>query len=139
MTPPEQTLTVRGHLRIFGYEDTELELTVIPRSTRWRALRAGPWFAAAAVAAVLVILPPHVLWILLALVAVGLGIRKWTERHTLVELLGSCPRCGAEIAEAGPGRFRPGATVDCPSCQHGSRVVLPEGALTAWGLFTHRS
>lgn len=129
MTASDQSLSIRGHLRVFGYDDTPLQLTVIPRSTRWRLLRAGPWFVGAAAAAVLVILPPHVLWIMLALVAAGLGVRKWLERYTLVTLEGSCPRCGAEVEETGPARFRPGSSVDCPSCRHGSTVVLPEGSL----------
>lgn len=131
MTASDETLSIRGHLRVFGCEDTPLELTVVPRSTRWRALRAGPWFAGAAVAAVLVILPPHVLWILLAMVAVALGVRKWTERYSLVKLRGDCPRCGAEIVETGPGRFRPDGSVNCTACQHDSAVVLPRGALAA--------
>jgi len=129
MTTSAETIAVQGHLRVFGCDDTPLELTVIPRSTGWRAVRAGVWFGAAAVAGVLVILPPHVLWVLLALVAVGLGLRKWSERFTLVELRGTCPKCGSEIAETGPGRFRPSASVDCPSCRHGSSVVLEDGAL----------
>jgi hypothetical protein len=131
MTNSTDQIQARGVLRVFGFEDQPFSVTVIPRSVRWRGVRASALFLAGLIPGVaLAILPPHAVWPLLGLGAgTSLGLLKWSERFTLVELSATCPRCQAPITRQGPGRFRPAGSVDCSKCNHTSQISLPPGAL----------
>ena len=123
-----QTLQTRGRLQVFGYEPTEAELTLIPRTAGWRGARAGPLAGGGlALAVPLVLFPPHGAWSLASgLTGLALGWRKWTERFTLVRLTGNCPRCETRIVVEGPTRFRNGGDVDCTQCHNPSILRVPE-------------
>jgi len=124
-----QPVQVTGTLRVFGSEDTTAQLRLVSRSAGWRAVRAlGFILAGIALAPVVVLLPPHVVW---ASAAVGtgifFGIRKWTERHTVLGMEGRCPNCGETIAVTSSTRLRNPWTVSCDHCHHAATLeVQPE-------------
>lgn len=128
---PQGTREIQATLRVFGFEDTRAHLSVLPRSTPWRAARAGT-FAVAGVfmAPVVALVPPHAAWGLAAVVTgCVLAARKWGERFTLLELEGPCPRCGSALAVATPTRLRDPWTVDCEACHHQATLTV-DGGLT---------
>jgi hypothetical protein len=127
--------SVSGTLQVFGHEDTTAELKVVPRGAGWRATRAGGFILGGLLAApVVALLPPHVAWAMAAvLTGLFFGLRKWAERHTLMELSGPCPRCGATIHVGSATRLRNPWTVSCESCRHAATLTvaseeLPEPA-----------
>ncbi|MEJ2538572.1 MAG: hypothetical protein P8188_01095 [Gemmatimonadota bacterium] len=127
------TTPVEGTLTVFGHEDTRAELEVIPRSTGWRLARAGGFILGGLVAApVVALLPPHAAWALGAAgTGVFFGLRKWSERYTLVSLEGPCPRCGAPIRITSPTRLRSSWNISCDACHHAATLDVPDAALPA--------
>ena len=125
MSPPSSS-TVPGTLRVFGHDDTVAELHVLPRGTAWRASRAGGFIIAGLLAApVVALLPPHVAWAMAAvLTGLFFGLRKWGERHTLLELSGPCPRCGSTIRLGSPTRLRNPWNLSCESCRHAATLTV---------------
>ena len=123
--------SVAGTLRVFGHDDTVAQLAVLPRGTAWRATRAGGFILGGLLAApVVALLPPHVAWAMgSVLTGLFFGIRKWSERHTLVELSGPCPRCGATIRIGSPTRLRNPWNVTCDACRHAATVTVEPGDL----------
>ena len=119
-------IKVTGSLRVFGYAETEAVLGVIARSAGWRGLRAGALGLGGLMAApLLAVVPPHAPWALGAAgTGLALGLRKWTERFTLVSLRGACPRCGGNISVDRAGRLRNPAPVDCPACHHAVTLAI---------------
>lgn len=112
---------VTGRLEAFGHEPTTARLKIIPRPASWRVPRA---LLSAVVglgaAPVVFFLPPHVPW---ALASVGLGLffarRFALETTTLVEMHGTCPKCGAAVTVDAPVALRSPHEVGCPSCLKG--------------------
>lgn len=119
---------VPGTLRVFGSEDTSARLRVRPRSTGWRAGRALLFvIGGVVVAPVAFLLPPHVVW---ASAAVGtglfLGLRKWAERYTLLEMEGPCPNCGEPIGLSSATRLRNPWNVSCEHCHRAATLTVRE-------------
>jgi hypothetical protein len=79
------------------------------------------------VAPVMGLIPPHAPWILGALTGGGLlARRRWIERFTLVDVEGTCPRCGGAV-KAASGRLRDPHPAVCDACHHEAAVrILPE-------------
>lgn len=129
--PTASASPVTGKLRVFGHDDTVAHLAVVPRGTSWRATRAGGFILGGLLAApVVALLPPHVAWAMgSVLTGLFFGIRKWSEKHTLMQLSGACPRCGAEIQIGSPTRLRNPWTVSCEACNHAATVTVDPGAL----------
>lgn len=122
---------VTGTLSVFGHEDTEAHLRLLPRSTGWRATRAGAFtLGGVALAPLVALVPPHAAWALASVgTGVALGIRKWKERFTLLRLRAPCPRCGQEIRRDSPARLRTPETVTCEACHHSASLVVDPEAL----------
>lgn len=114
-----------GTLSLFGFPSTPARLDVRPRSTAWRAVRAGAFFAGGILLAPLAgLVPPHAPWAL-GILGIGgfLGLRKWRERFTILSFQGACPKCGKAL-DIPPGTpLRPVMTVSCPGCHHDSRLT----------------
>lgn len=81
------------------------------------------------VAPVVGLIPPHAPWILGALGGGGfLARRRWTERFTVLDVEGHCPRCG-EPVKATRGRLRTPHPVLCEACHYEASVEIPPEAL----------
>lgn len=127
MTPPENQLessassvTREGSLTLFGFPSTSVRVRGIPRSRRWRAVRAGLFGAGGLFLAPAVgMIPPHAPWAAGSLgLGLFLGLRKWRERFTVLSMDATCPKCGARVALEEGSALRPGTTVPCESCHH---------------------
>lgn len=127
--------TVQARLTVFGHPATDATLSVLPRSTGWRAARAGALTGGGLILApVVAILPPHVAWALASAVTGSvLGWTKWQERYTLTELSGKCPRCGEPISITSPTRLRSPWTVSCDACHHPATLEVDSSALPGRG------
>ena len=129
--PTAPASPVSGTLQVFGHDDTVARLAVVPRGTGWRAARAGGFILGGVLAApVVALLPPHVAWAMgSVLTGLFFGLRKWSEKHTLMELSGPCPRCGADIHIGSPTRLRNPWNVSCEACNHAATVTVDPGTL----------
>ena len=123
------TIRVPAQAHVFGFEPTEVALEVEPRTTAWRATRAGVLAGGGIVLApIVMVLPPHVAWALGSVVTGGLlGWRKWVERFTLISVEGACPKCAAALSLESPTRLRARSTLSCPDCQHDLQVIVEDG------------
>lgn len=123
-------MEIRGTLATFGHDPTEVAAQVLPRSVRWRAVRAGAFLAGGVLSApVVAVFPPHVAWALGAVVTgIVFATRKWAERFSLLALEGTCPRCGAAVQLSGPMRLRNPWSLSCEACHHGAVLTFPEEA-----------
>ena len=127
----ETLLQVPASASIFGFEPRPARLTVRPRSLGWRAARAGGLAGGGLVAApVVALLPPHVAWALGSVVTGGfLGYRKWSERFTVEEIEGVCPKCDAALTLTGAMRLRRSCTLPCAECHHDLQLQIDDGAV----------
>ncbi len=57
-----------------------------------------------------------------------LARRRWTERFTVLDVEGTCPRCG-EPVKATRGRLRSPHPVLCEACHYEASVEVPPEAL----------
>jgi len=124
------SLEVGGRISLFGYDPTPATLRLRPRSRSWRVGGSVRTMALALLAAPVVgLIPPHAPWVLGALAGGGfLARRRWTERFTVLEVEGTCPRCG-EPVKATRGRLRSPHPVLCESCHYEASVDVPPEAL----------
>jgi len=121
---PSPKLRLSARVRLFGYAETEAELSAVPRSTRWRLVKAMKAGGAGYALMLLTPLPPHLGWLLGGFGAgTWFGLRRWRERFTLLELSGSCPRCQGELNLPRPVRLQSEMPLDCEGCGHAASVV----------------
>lgn len=124
-----------GKLVLPGAGSTEATVEVIYQSQATRASRALITLAVAIlIAPVLVFLPPHFLWPIVAIAAgAWLAWRYWTGEYYVTHFEGRCPRCDTPLEMARGTRIRGDHTLDCYGChRHPTLIVndpehLPEG------------
>ena len=117
-----------AQLVAFGTEPADARVVALERSTAWRAGGTAARLGATAVITPLVaLLPPHAPWVAGALIGgVLLARRRWTERWTLMEFEGTCPKCEASIALKPGTRLLSPQPVTCESCHQS--MMLEHGA-----------
>lgn len=108
---------LEGRLEAFGFQPTRVTIDAIERTASWRMTRglvaAG---LGVGVAPVVALVPPHIPWLLGALITGGvIARRRFTEHYTLLSMEGACPRCG-EAVTTDPGRLTAERTVRCGAC-----------------------
>lgn len=134
--PPdaEAPVEVPARLVLFGYEDTEATVRLRPRSRSWRVGGSARTLGVTLlVAPLLALVPPHAPWLIGALAGGGYLVRRrWTERFTVLEVVGTCPRCGGSV-HANAGRLAGPHAVVCDACRHQASAVIAEGALRSAG------
>ena len=121
-----ESLEIHGELSLFGFPPEKAILWALPRSRRWRGIRAVAYVGGGLLLApVLGVVPPHAPWVLGALGLGGvLGVRKWREWFTLVSFQGRCPKCGAAMTLKAGTPVRPSLSVPCDGCHHDSRLTV---------------
>ncbi len=121
----EGTRTLTGEAVLFGFDSSEVRVRVRPRDRGWRMAGAAQRLGVGLVAAPLLgLVPPHAPWALGAVAAGAiLARRRWTETHTLLEVEGSCPRCG-EGFRVSTTRLRHPHPLECDGCHHVSSLVV---------------
>lgn len=125
---------IGGKVTLFGFDPTSATARLRPRQRQWR-LRGtvGILIVTFLVAPCVVVVPPHVPWVL-GVLATGIVLarRRWTHRFTLEELEATCPRCGTDL-RVPPGRLRVPQPLTCESCRNDLSLVLDSAALAAHG------
>ena len=123
-------MTLEGRAVLFGFDATDVEVEVVPRTRRWRLVGALQAMGASLlVAPVVAVVPPHAPWAIGALAAGGyFARRRWTETHTLRSVDGACPKCG-DAFKTKRSRLRRPHPLDCESCHHTSELRIPEETL----------
>ncbi len=116
--PVAGAITPPATLDLFGFAPTPARVLVIPRSTGWRVGHAfGYLLLCWACIGVVMWIPPHFPWILTAFfLGIFLFVKYIRQRYTLVELEGTCPRCGAPQTLKKPTRLALPQRIYCPSC-----------------------
>jgi hypothetical protein len=126
------TFDLEAHATLFGFEQTPARATVIARGRGWRVGGAARTFGISVVIAPIVaIFPPHAVWLIGALVAGALlARRRYIECFTLVDVEGTCPRCGTTLGVKS-GRLEEPHPLPCEACHHESSLRIPLEALVA--------
>jgi len=115
---------------LFGFDATSVKVRIRPRSRGWRVGGAlGTFVGVVAVAAPLVVFPPHAVWLIGGL-ATGafLANRRYVERFTLLSATGECPKCGHGFSLK-QTRLRAPHPLPCEGCHHQGTLRLPDGLL----------
>lgn len=118
-------------LTAFGFEPRPATAVVIEQSTGERVGRvlAGlGMFWALALGGLFIPVAHFVLVPAFLVAGVIMAIRRSREDRRLVLVRGACPRCGAEQAFEGGGRFENGRSLDCPACHGSFALAVPERA-----------
>lgn len=128
----ERTFSVQAEASIFGFDPSDVTVTITPRSRAWRVGGAARTMGVFVVVAPFVALfPPHAVWPIGALMTGGfLARRRYIERFTLESAEGDCPKCGQAL-QTKPTRLRSPHQLPCDGCHHESILRLPEGTLEA--------
>jgi ribosomal protein S27AE len=115
----EGAISPPAQLDLFGFHPTPARVVLLPRSGAWRAGHAfGLLLLCWAAIGVVMWLPPHIPWVLAAFfLGIFFFVKYIRERNTLVELDGTCPRCGAAQTIRKPTRLGVPHRVYCPKCR----------------------
>lgn len=115
-----------GWLTLFGQQPEQVALEIERTPDRVRARRAGLRLAACWLALPLVALvPPHVPWIVIALLAGPyLARREWVGEYVVHGFEGRCPGCGQPMNLESGKAVRLPMQLDCPHCHRQSTLGL---------------
>lgn len=127
---PAEAFEVEGEATLFGFEPTVARTAIAARSRGWRLGGSARIFAVFVVIAPFVaIFPPHAVWPIGALLTGAiLARRRWVERFTLLEVDGTCPKCGTPYSIK-RSRLRVPHPLPCETCHHQGSLRLPPGTL----------
>ena len=128
------TFRTDAHAVLFGYPPSLVYATLRPRARSWRIGGAARTMAVALlVAPAVAIVPPHAPWVIGVLAtSVLIARRRWSERFTVMSVVGPCPKCGREYVIKS-GRLRQPHPLQCETCHHESVLQLPDAVLDARG------
>jgi hypothetical protein len=118
---PEPPTAVPARLSFFGFPATNATARVRENDPQNRLRRALMAFAAGLGLAVLGVFIPIAHFFLVPGFLLGglfLGLRRLRERRTLIEVRGTCPRCGVEQTFEAGGQWRGSARVTCSNCHN---------------------
>ncbi|MGH7316681.1 MAG: hypothetical protein ACREJS_10520 [Candidatus Rokuibacteriota bacterium] len=118
-------------LTAFGFEPRAATAVVIEQSTGervGRVLTGLGTFWALALGGLFIPVAHFVLVPAFLVAGIIMAIKRSREDRRLVVVHGACPRCGAEQAFEGGGRFENGRSLDCPACHGSFALAVPERA-----------
>lgn len=98
---------------------TSAVAVVVERGVPSRLVRAGVMLASLWGAALVCVFIPVLHFVLvptLAILGPVFAVLRLTERVSLVEVRGACPRCQVERRFEASGRFRDGRAIHCDGC-----------------------
>ncbi len=103
---------------LWGFPRTPARVLVIPRSAGWRIGHAvGSLLLCWACIGIVMWIPPHFPWILTAFFLGIFFFQKYIrQRYTLVELAGTCPKCGSPLTVKKPTRLGLPHRLHCNAC-----------------------
>jgi hypothetical protein len=132
--PPDTTIEVHGLAVLFGYDSTEVRVSLRPRQRKWRLGGAARITGTSLLVAPIVgLVPPHAPWVVGALgCGVVLARRRWNERFTVERVRGECPRCGGALSVRS-GRLKDPHPLPCEECHHESALRVDVSGLSATG------
>ncbi|MCC7071390.1 MAG: hypothetical protein IT383_08710 [Deltaproteobacteria bacterium] len=106
-------------LRLPNCADTSAVAVVVERALPSRALRAGVALAGLWGAGLVCVFIPVLHFVLvptLAILGPVIAVLRLTERVSLVEVRGACPRCLVARRFEASGRFKDGRALHCDGC-----------------------
>ena len=118
-------------LTAFGYAPRPATAVVIaqtPGERVGRVLAGLGLFWALALAGLFIPVAHFILVPVFLVAGIVIGIKRWFEVRRLLQVRGPCPRCGAEQAFEGGGRFEDGRSLDCPACHGAVGLAVRESA-----------
>lgn len=126
----KRALAGEGKAILFGFPPSRVQVRIRARTPGWRAIRAaqvlGLFLVITPVAA---LVPPHAPWGIGALITgLLLASKRWSERFTLEQVTGLCPKC-SERLEVKSGRLKEPHPLSCDSCHHQSSLEIAPGLL----------
>jgi hypothetical protein len=110
---------------LFGFPPAIVKVQIRARALGWRTARAaqilGLFLLITPIAA---LVPPHAPWGIGALITgVLLARKRWSERFTLEQVAGCCPKCSEEL-NVKPGRLKHPHPLSCDTCHHQSSLEV---------------
>lgn len=123
---PERAVT----LSLPNCTDTRAVAVVVERSLPARALRAGVALAVLWGAALICVFIPLLHFVLvptLLLAGIAVAALRLTERVSMLEVRGACPRCSVGRVFETSGRFRDRCALHCDGCGNAISVRLAPG------------
>jgi hypothetical protein len=113
-------------IRLGGHAPTTGSISAFLRSSRERAGRAaGTLFLFLVIGAAVAVIPPHIPWAAIALIAgIFLAAKQWRSEYQVEHFTGACPRCGTELPIKPEAGIRFPLQVTCFECHH-EPVVNP--------------
>jgi hypothetical protein len=126
----EEVFETDAEAILFGFPPASLRVRLHRRSRSWRVWGAARIFGTSLlVTPVMALLPPHAIWpVGVLLTGAFLARRRLSEHFTLLELVGMCPKCDAQLHIRG-GRLREAHTLPCDGCHHQSTLKVAAGLL----------
>ncbi|MEJ2186118.1 MAG: hypothetical protein P8Z36_09295 [Gemmatimonadota bacterium] len=131
MSSQSATQTYNASLILPGRPTGTARAQLTHRTLQQRALQGlGAWLGFWALAPLVMFVPPHLPWVLAALV-LGLyfGIRYWRGEYVVRSFDGTCPNCGKPVELKTGSHIRMPYTIDCFNCHRSARLVLDGEAL----------
>jgi Zn finger protein HypA/HybF involved in hydrogenase expression len=121
---------LEGQATLFGFDPVPVHARIMPRTRAWRVGGAARTMAIfVVIAPIVMIMPPHAVWPIGALLTGGVLARKrFIERFTITRMSAKCPKCGG-VLEVKPQRLRVPHPVPCDNCHHEANVRFPDGVL----------
>lgn len=116
-------------VRLPGHEAVAAHADVDHRNRRTRIVRSIVALGATLVITPIVfILPPHIPWMVIALVWGGYTAhQQWRGEFVVRSFEGVCPRCHSPLVIEPGTKIRLPHQVDCFNCHHEPTLVIAEG------------
>ncbi len=130
MSSQSATQTYNARLILPGRPAGTARTQLTHRSLQQRALQGlGAWLGLWALAPLVMFVPPHLPWVLAALV-LGLyfGIRYWRGEYVVRAFDGACPNCGEPLELKKGSHIRIPYRIDCFNCHRSAQLVLDQEA-----------
>lgn len=116
----KETKSFPAKVMLFGFRPMPARLEMIARPRWVRLTRAAIALGVALIVAPFVMMvPPHIEWVVVTLAAGGYFARRhWRSEYVVESFEGRCPNCGGELAMKPGTMLRFPHSLVCYQCHH---------------------